>query len=122
MLAFIYLEKSILDAIGKVERPSLPMLSEVLSTAVVGSRENTGHGFYTKLTTAVQGVRWAHMIDGPSARMLNMGDDAVMGFILWCSDQGPTTLEGFQFGDSTRKTVDLRTRDLGELRFSELLY
>lgn len=62
------------------------------------------------------------MIDGPCARMLDMGDDALMGFILWCSERGPETLEGFQFGDAEGETVDLKTRHLGALRFSEISY
>lgn len=101
----------------------MPALQEVLSTAVVATRENTGHGFYTELRTAApRNERWINKINGPCARMLDMGEDAVMGFILWCSEQGPTTLEGFQLGDSSGHTVDLRTRDLGALRFSEIAY
>ena len=101
----------------------MPALREALSKALVISRDNTGHGFYTAFrTTAPQDGAWVHMIDGPCARMLDMGEDAVMGFILWCSERGPTTLEGFQFGDSAGDTVDLRTRDLGALRFSEIAY
>jgi len=63
---------------------------------------------------------WTQIIDGPSARMLDMGDDAVMGFILWCSQRGPETLEGFQYGDAAGNTVDLHTFDLEMLRFSEI--
>ncbi len=123
MLTITHLERSILDAICMVESPSMPALREVLSTAVVVSRENTGHGFYTKLRlTAPCDGRWMQMIDGPCARMFDMRDDALMGFILWCSEHGPETLEGFQFGDAKGDTVDLKTRDLGTLRFSEIAY
>lgn len=123
MLTLTHLERSVLDAICMVERPSMPALRDVLSTAFVASRENTGHGFYTELQiTAPHDGRWMQMIGGPCARMLDMGDDAVMGFILWCSEQGPTTLEGFQLGDAAGDTVDLTTRDLAKLRCSEIAY
>jgi len=90
MVQFTHLERSILDAICMIERPSMPKLREVLSTAVVSTRENTGHGFYTRLQLTVSDDGpWTQMIVGPSARMLDMGDDAVMGFILWCSQRGP---------------------------------
>jgi len=121
MVQFTHLERSILDAICMVERPSMPKLREVLSTAVASTRENTGHGFYTRLQLTVSDDGpWTQIIDGPSARMLDMGDDAVMGFILWCSQRGPETLEGFQYGDAAGNTVDLHTFDLEMLRFSEI--
>lgn len=105
------------------ELTSMPKLRDVLSTAGVSNRENTGHGFYTRLQlTASDDGPWAQMINGPCARMLEMGDDAVMGFILWCSERGPQTLEGFQCGDTAGNTVDLRTFDLETLRFSEIAY
>jgi hypothetical protein len=123
MMTFTHLERSILNAICDVERANMSALREALSTAVVASRENTGHGFYTHFRTAAfDRARWTQMIRGPSARMLDMGMDAVMGFILWCSEQGPTTLEGFQLGDAAGDTVDLKTRDLETLRFSEIAY
>ncbi|HEX8388492.1 MAG TPA: hypothetical protein VF636_05705 [Sphingomonas sp.] len=120
MLTFTPLEKSVLDAICKAEYATLPSLSEVLSNARIMSRDNTGHGFYTEFQTyacATSGALWPSMIDGPSVRMLDMGDNALMGFILWCSESGPTTLEGYQLGDSVGNTIDLRERDLTKLRF-----
>lgn len=123
MVPLTHLERSILDAICTAERPSMPKLLEILSTAIVSTRENTGHGFYTRLQlTASDDGPWVQMINGPSARMLDMGDDAVMGFILWCSERGPETLEGFQCGDAAGNTVTLNTFDLGALRFSEIAY
>jgi len=98
-------------------------LRQILSTAVVSTRENTGHGFYTRLQlTASDDGPWIQMINGPCARMLDMGDDAVMGFILWCSEREPETLEGFLCGDAAGNTVDLKTFDLGALRFCEIAY
>ena len=123
MMTFTHLEESILDAICAVERADTPALREVLSTAIVTTRENTGHGFYTHFrTTAPESAHWKHIINGPCARMLDMGMDAMMGFILWCSEQGPTTLEGFQLGDAAGDTIDLRSRNLETLRFSEIAY
>jgi len=129
MLAFTHLERSVLDAICMEEHPSMPALQEALSSAAVLSRENTGLGFYTEFQTAHppapssdEGTRWASMIEGPCARMLGMGEEALMGFILWCSEDGPTTLEGFQLGDSAGDTVDLKIHDLQALQFSEVGY
>jgi hypothetical protein len=120
MLTFTPLERSVLDAICTAERATSPTLSEVLSTALVTSRDNTGHGFYTAFQTTARAAKdtpWIHMIDGPFVHMLDMGDDALMGFILWCSDDGPTTLEGYQLGDPAGNTVDLKTTDLSKLQF-----
>lgn len=122
-MTFTQLERSVLDAIFAVQRPDMPTLHDVLTTAVVVSRENTGHGFFTHFrTSASTGRRWVRMIDGPSASMVDMGIDAVMGFILWCSELGPTTLEGYQLGDAAGNTVDLATRELDALQFSEITY
>lgn len=123
MIPLTHLEKSILDAICMEERLSMPTLREVLATASVSIRENTGHGFYTSLQLTVSNDGpWKPMIDGPYARMLDMGDDAVMGSILWCSERGPETLEVFQYGDAAGTTVDLKTFDLETLRFSDIVY
>jgi len=122
-MRFTHLEENVLAAICAVEPADAPILYKLLSTAVVVSRENTGHGFYTEFTTtASESGPWQRMIKGPCARMLDMGEDAVMSFILWCSEQGPTTLEGFQLGDAAGDTIDPRKRDLESLRFSEIGY
>jgi hypothetical protein len=119
---FTHLEKSVLDAICDAQSSALPGLAEVLSTAVVVSRENTGHGFYTNFRAAsgTYQLTWPRPIAGPNARMIGLGDDARMGFLLWCSEDEPNSLEGFQYGDTNGQTVDLKALDLASLRFSEL--
>jgi hypothetical protein len=123
MTPFTHLERSVLDAICTAESSTMPALRGVLSEAIVVSRDNTGHGFYTEFRTApIQGATWTSMISGPSALMSDMGAGAVMGFILWCSGQGPTTLEGVQLGDAVGATVDLKGYDLEALRFKSIGY
>lgn len=121
MVPLTQLERSILDAICMRERRSFPKLREVLSTAVVSNRENTGYGFYTTLHLTAIDVIPCFQFDGPYVRMLDMGDDAAMGFMLWCSEQGPRTLEGWQIGEEGN-LVDLHTFDLETLRFSAILW
>lgn len=52
--------------------------------------------------------------------MLAMGDGMIMGFILWCENGYPQSLEGFQYGDAKGDTVDLKTYDLATLMFSHI--
>ena len=122
VLEFTHLEKSVLDAIGDAQGGALPGLAELLSTAVIVSRENTGHGFYTDFRAAPGTFKstWIRPIAGPNVHMVGLGDDAMIGFLLWCSEDEPNSLEGFQYGDANGQTVDLKTFDLADLRFSAI--
>ncbi|KHL24223.1 hypothetical protein PK98_14655 [Croceibacterium mercuriale] len=122
MLSFTQLETSVLDAISAENREALPPLSAFLASAVVVRRENTGHGFYTYFESdpANGSLVWPRPIYGPHAYMVGMGEEALMGFLLWCSGDEPSALEGYQYGDSTGETVDLKTIDLADLRFCRL--
>ena len=51
-----------------------------------------------------------------------MGEEVLMGFIMWVNMDGANTLEGFQFCDAAGGETDLKARDLSELRFSELVW
>jgi hypothetical protein len=121
---FTQLERSVLDAICQTQGGALTGLAELLSTAVPVGRENTGHGFYTtyRATSATFQSTWRRPIAGPNVRMLGLGEDAMMGFLLWCSEDESHTLEGFQYGDATGQTVDLKTFELADLRFREIAW
>jgi hypothetical protein len=122
MNTFTHLEKCVLDAMSNEHGDTLPHFAEYLSAAEFVRRDNTGHGFYTYFRSAASDVdpSWPRPIEGPHAYMTGMGDDALMGFLLFCDVGEPTALEGFQYGDSTGCTVDLRTWDLSTLRFHRL--
>jgi hypothetical protein len=121
-----FLERGALDAICRAGDPeidaeNLSLLVKLLSNARISARDNTGHGFYTKLEidrTLTPPLRIPTMIPGPHAWMVGLGEDATISFILWITDGYPATLEGFQNGDIEGNTVDLTTFDLGDLVFS----
>ncbi len=118
---FTNFEQSVIDAICVANRQRLPGLLQFVSSAQVLDRENTGHGFYTYFRSPpVQpNHAWPRPIDGPTAKMIGLGEDVPMGFLLWCSvDEQPSALEGFQYGGG----VDLKAFDLTALSFSELLW
>lgn len=123
VLKITQLEGAVLEAICTAHGESLPALAAFLSNPSVVTRENTGHGFYTHFETMHidAALAWPQPMDGPIARMVNMGKDALMGFLLW-SSADHATLEGFQYGSATGATVDLTTRDLEDLRFTELYW
>jgi hypothetical protein len=119
---FTHLEKCVLDAICAEHRDTIPHLAEYLSAAEFMCRNNTGHGFYTRFRSAASDAdpNWPRPVEGPHAYMIGMGVDAIVGFLLWCCEGKPSSLEGFQYGDSTGRTVDLRTWDLSTLQFHRL--
>ena len=121
MSGFTYLERSVLDSIGTRYGAAHPGIAERMRTAVYLSRENTGHGFYTEFVSSAGTPEpsWP-TIECPYARMVHMGNGAIMGFILWVGMNGANTLEGFQFGDAAGEYVDLKARNLADLDFSEL--
>jgi hypothetical protein len=124
MTEFTPLELSVLDAICIAYGGAHPGIAERVGTAVFLSRENTGHGFYTEFnsTAGVPEPSWPAPIDGPHARMIGMGEDALMGFIMWVNMDGANTLEGFQIGVAAGGETDLRALNLSELRFSGLVW
>ena len=122
MLHFTELEEAVLEEICSAKCSYLPPLSQLTSTAKVLDRDNTGHGFYTsfRFDTGGAPVAWPQPIKGPYAQLIDCGEGALMGFLLWCSSYEPSTLEGYQLGDNRGDTVDLKRRDLADLRFTEL--
>jgi len=98
------LERAVLRAICESHVADRAVLEVQLSSASVLSRENTGAGFYTRLSiehpsgTAVGGERLRR---GPFARI--EGLERGMGFILWLHDGVADCLEGFSFDESTTR-------------------
>ncbi len=120
MTGFTSFEIAILTAMSDGEE----LLGILLNTAVVTERENTGHGFYTSFSVDRRQSRapiLASPVNGPNALMKDMGDGMVMGFLLWFDNGYPDCLEGFQYCDSQGNTVDLYTRDLATLAFTQLV-
>ncbi len=123
MHGFTPLETAVLSAIADDYGDYGKRLSDLVATAVVIGRNNTGHGFYTFIQAdrALPPVHAAtFLMDGPVVHMQDMGEGNIMGFILELKDGYPDCLEGFQYGDSQGDTVDLKTYDLFALRFTRL--
>ncbi len=116
---FTTLERAVLEAICAARPEDGAALRRLLATARVLGRDNTGHGFYASFEVSPDRppVR-LHPRSDPLvwAEMEGMGPGMTMGFVLW-----PDCLEGFQNGDETGATVDLRTRDLGTLRVRRIV-
>jgi hypothetical protein len=126
MTGFTNLETAVLSLVCETEGKQLSgdqrhLLQSLLTTARVTERINTGHGFYTnfEVDRTLSKLEGLGMIDAPSMKMEALGDETIMGFILWAKDGYPTTLEGFQCGDRTGTDVDLHEYDLGQLRAIE---
>ena len=126
MTEFTNLEAAVISLVcetdGKqLSRDQRQFLRTLLTTAKVTKRDNTGHGFYTtfEVDRALPKLEGIGRIDAPSMKMDGLGDETILGFILWAEDGYPTTLEGFQCGDRTGRNVDLHDYDLGGLRSVE---
>ncbi|MDC7677245.1 hypothetical protein [Asticcacaulis machinosus] len=123
MSDFTPLETAVLDNICADYGDFGETLRALLASAKVSERDNTGHGFYTTIivnkTLPAIAPELAR-IDGPDAHMLGMGEGMIMGFILWCENGYPQSLEAFQYGDAKGDTIDLKQYDLSALRFSHI--
>jgi hypothetical protein len=120
---FTPLEAAVLDATCQDYDEYGVLLRALLASARIASRENTGHGFYTEIEVR-RDLPPVHpdcaQMECPIGHMLDMGEGMLMGFLLWLDHGYPTTLEGFQYGDKTGATVDLKRYDLASLRASSL--
>lgn len=120
---FTPLEAAVLAAICEAELENGAGLRLLLDGAQLIERENTGHGFNTRFDISRDHAPLTSIsnpTDGPIAHMTDLGRGAVMGFLLWFSDGYPNCLEGYQYGDESGDTVDLRQYDLTALTFSRL--
>ena len=112
---FTPLERTVLDWICKRSHEEGVALAVQISSATIRSRENTGHGFYTRFdvdrisTGAIGGKRSQDLRDGPQAKIAGLQHG--MGFILWLRDGYATHLEGYGYEE------DIAGFDLWDLAF-----
>jgi len=113
MVGFTNLEVAVLNLICEQR----PLLKQLLETASVVERDNTGHGFYTRFATdhSLPSLPWsAGMVDGPNLRVGVGSVEAPMGFILWLKAGRPDCLEGFQYATEEGE-IDLKAHDLSAM-------
>jgi hypothetical protein len=109
---FTPLERAVMAAICEMHAEDRQVLEAQLLTAIFGSRENTGAGFFLNFdvnrdqTPAIAGER---LRNGPQAQIAVLSHG--MGFILWLKDGYAHQLEGYTYDDST---VGM---DLGKIDF-----
>lgn len=95
-------------------------LQQLLDTAQLTDRDNTGYGFYTNFDVdrtlpPIEGRMWISV--GLYIRVKTV--TIPMSFILWYDSDGyPTCLEGWQAGDE-EVLVDLKQYDLASLESAE---
>ena len=121
MTSFTVLESAVLRKICE-RSPARGALEQLLSTASVTDRENTGHGFNTRFELDPRLPSVPSLEDpilGGAALLNDIG--VLMGFLLWSKDGRPHCLEGFQYGDRDGATVDLKNLNLEALRYSALI-
>lgn len=117
---FTRLERTILEIIAEAEPGIGPRLREILATANVTKRDNTGHGFFTYMETdtTFPRLKWKdRIISGPNVRVGVGGKSVPMGTILFLRDGHPHFLEGFQYAGD----VDLHDFDLADIKFLGLM-
>ena len=86
-------------------------LEEQLRGAVVTSRENTGHGFFTRITVADDAPPVP--LSGPLGERTHAhikGFETGLGFLIFLKDGRCSTLEGYAFVDDT-SAADLTAVD-----------
>ena len=123
-MEFTALERAVLNWMCEARNDRV--LRALVGSAMVTSRDNTGHGFFTHFEVdrslgRVSGPpEHPRIVNGPIAQMHELGDSAQMAFIMFADDGMPDCLEGFQLGDKLGDTVDLRERELSSLTFEWL--
>ena len=82
---FTDLERDVFELICATQPELAPRIRQLLVSASVTQRENTGHGFFTDFETdgSAPPIDWPlRLIDGPN-RLARMGDfEFPIGFIL----------------------------------------
>ena len=109
---FTPLERAVLAAICEKYPSDRSALEAQLATARVRNRENTGHGFFTKVDvkkTPDTALPPPRLRDGPQLVSVH-GLKHGMGFILWLTDGFASSLEGYAYADSTVE-LDLETAE-----------
>jgi hypothetical protein len=95
---FTPLESAVLSATCEMHPEDRVALKAQFSTATLSSRQNNGHGFYTRFSVVHESstpVRGPQLKNGPTARIDGLKHG--MGFILWLEKGYATCLEGFGY-------------------------
>lgn len=112
------LECAVFAMIGEDHRDTADRLSQLIASANVTMRENTGHGFYTRFEVD-RGRPPVHQgqgpVSGPNLDVQVGGEVLMMGFLLWLTDDYPSCLEGFQYCTRAGDQLDLKQEDLNAL-------
>jgi hypothetical protein len=97
---FTPLESAVLSATCEMHPEDQVALKAQLSTATLSSRQNSGHGFYTRFSVdhgSSTPVKGPQLKNGPMARIDGLKHG--MGFILWLEKGYANCLEGFGYGE-----------------------
>lgn len=100
------LERAVLRSLCEAHPIDQAALEGQLSTAIVLSRENTGVGFYTRLSierSAGAPIGGERLRNGPAAKIDGLKHG--MGFILWLEEGYADCLEGYCYEESTTAIV-----------------
>lgn len=117
---FTELERTVLNAICDDQSGVVGLLRELLATAQVSDRDNTGHGFFTSFDVdkSMPPVGLPQrLLDGPNSEVAVGDEKLLMGFILWFEDGYPDCLEGFQYATLEGGDIDLKAIDLKSIRW-----
>ena len=121
---FTDLERAVLNAICDAQPGIAKTLRELLTTARLSERDNTGHGFYTAFDVDKSAQPLdvpQRLLDGPNGAVTIGDATLLMGFILWLEDGYPSCLEGFQYCTPDGGSIDLKTVDLNGIRWLRLM-
>jgi hypothetical protein len=120
VIDFTQLERAVFAAISApYDEVGDADLAQLLASARVQARERNGRGFFTTVTVdrtlAPLAVRRT-VIHGPDLHVSAGTHLLQMGFVLWIDDAGyPECLEGFQYGATSNRPVDLEDADFSQL-------
>jgi len=120
MVDFTALERAVFAAISAPPAETGDLrLTQLLASANPKERERSAHGFFTTFAVDVGlpplSIRRG-VIDGPDLLVAAGPHLLQMGFALWVDEAGyPECLEGFQYGSSAGRPLDLEGVELAEL-------
>ena len=118
MIGFTPLETRVLDLIGLSSGQLVEPLRALVQRAQVIKRDNTGHGFYTRMSIEepVKPLIWPErLITGPDISVRVDRYTLWRGTILWLNDGIPACLEAYQYCTPTGGDIDLKEHDLHAL-------
>ena len=100
--SFTPLEQAVLSAICEAHPEDRASLENQLSKAKILGRENTGAGFYTRLSvkhSSSAPIGGERLRRGPAAKVEGLKHG--MGFILWLTEGYAACLEGYSYDENT---------------------